>query len=70
MLWLGSPLKLSCPMQMAAPVPSVFCSSPGMAVQMAGPEPNIQMLGVIGVLSSTDNVCIRNSLVEKMIIEM
>lgn len=54
MSWLGSPLKLSCPAQIASPAPSfspsVFCSSYGMAVQMEGKEPDVTGLGVLGVL--------------------
>ena len=55
MLWWGSPLKLSCPVQASSPVPSsshsapwVFCSPYGMALQMQ--EQDIQLLGVIGTL--------------------
>ncbi|XP_078021007.1 uncharacterized protein LOC117255135 isoform X1 [Epinephelus lanceolatus] len=54
LLWWGSPLKLSCPVQLPTPVPSlshsapsVFCSPYGMAVQIPGQEQNIQILGVI-----------------------
>eukprot|EP00064_Thunnus_orientalis_P013122 superscaffoldBa00002096_g13159 len=54
MLWWGSPLKLSCPVQMStlAPplshsVPSVLCSPYGMAVQIYGQEEDVHMLGVI-----------------------
>ncbi|XP_037621794.1 uncharacterized protein LOC119485994 [Sebastes umbrosus] len=54
MLWWGSPLKLSCPMQTSTAVPplshsapSVLCSSYGMAVQIQGQEQDIQILGVI-----------------------
>ncbi|KAM7394154.1 hypothetical protein PAMP_020973 [Pampus punctatissimus] len=54
MLWWGSPLKLSCPVQMSTPapslshsVPSVFCSPYGMTVQIYGQEKDIPMLGVI-----------------------
>ncbi|XP_071329433.1 uncharacterized protein [Trachinotus anak] len=54
MLWWGSPLKLSCPVQMPTPAPSsslsapsVFCSPYGMAVQMRGQEQDIPLLGVI-----------------------
>ncbi|XP_054460789.1 uncharacterized protein LOC129096134 [Anoplopoma fimbria] len=54
MLWWGSPLKLSCPVQMSTPVPpvsnsalSVLCSSYGMALQINGQEPDIRLLGVI-----------------------
>ncbi|XP_044045979.1 uncharacterized protein LOC122873393 [Siniperca chuatsi] len=53
LLWWGSPLKLSCPMQMSTPAPSslrsgpsVFCSPYGMAVQIHGKEHDIAMLGV------------------------
>ncbi|KAL3066948.1 hypothetical protein OYC64_016823 [Pagothenia borchgrevinki] len=52
MLWWGSPLKLSCPVQASSPVPSsshsapwVFCSPYGMALQMQ--EQDIQLLGVV-----------------------
>ncbi|XP_031727888.1 uncharacterized protein LOC116396968 [Anarrhichthys ocellatus] len=52
MLWWGSPLKLSCPVQTSTPAPpvsnsalSVVCSSYGMAVQIN--EQDIQILGVI-----------------------
>ncbi|XP_054607601.2 uncharacterized protein [Nothobranchius furzeri] len=53
MLWLGSPLKLSCPMMSAGPplhsmdVPSVFCSSYGMAVQIQGQEHDLPLMGVV-----------------------
>uniref|UniRef100_A0A3B4TIR4 ZP domain-containing protein n=1 Tax=Seriola dumerili TaxID=41447 RepID=A0A3B4TIR4_SERDU len=54
LLWGGSPLKLSCPVQMSTPAPSsslsapsVFCSPYGMAVQMHGQEQDIVLLGVI-----------------------
>ncbi|KAF3852205.1 hypothetical protein F7725_005560 [Dissostichus mawsoni] len=54
MLWWGSPLKLSCPVQASSPVPSsshsapwVFCSPYGMALQMQGQEQDIQLLGVV-----------------------
>ncbi|KAK5899466.1 hypothetical protein CesoFtcFv8_008946 [Champsocephalus esox] len=52
MLWWGSPLKLSCPVQASSPVPSsshsaprMFCSPYGMALQMQ--EQDIQLLGVL-----------------------
>ncbi|XP_042340312.1 uncharacterized protein LOC121941554 [Plectropomus leopardus] len=54
LLWWGSPLKLSCPVQMSTPVPSlshsvpsVFCSPYGMAVLIHGHEQDVQVLGVI-----------------------
>ncbi|KAL7404940.1 hypothetical protein ABVT39_021361 [Epinephelus coioides] len=54
LLWWGSPLKLSCPVQLPTPVPSlshsapsVFCSPYGMAVQIPRREQDIQILGVI-----------------------
>ncbi|XP_035856146.1 uncharacterized protein LOC116040565 isoform X1 [Sander lucioperca] len=54
LLWWGSPLNLSCPVQMSTPVPSyshsvpsVFCLPYGMAVQIHGHEQDIQILGVI-----------------------
>ncbi|XP_040003239.1 uncharacterized protein LOC120800873 isoform X2 [Xiphias gladius] len=54
MLWWGSPLKLSCPVQMSTPAPSfslsapsVFCAPQGMAVQISGQEQAIPLLGVI-----------------------
>ncbi|KAG7238423.1 hypothetical protein INR49_030930 [Caranx melampygus] len=57
MLWWGSPLKLSCPVQMSSPAPSsslsapsVFCSPFGMAVQMYGQEQDIPLLGVMSML--------------------
>ncbi|KAM7419116.1 hypothetical protein PAMA_016301 [Pampus argenteus] len=51
-LWWGSPLKLSCPVQMSTSppslsLPSVFCSPYGMTVQIYGQEQDIPMLGVI-----------------------
>ncbi|XP_019939264.2 uncharacterized protein [Paralichthys olivaceus] len=51
MLWWGTPLKLSCPVQLSTPapsssLPSVFCSLYGMAVQKHGQEQEIPMLGV------------------------
>ncbi|KAI3353275.1 hypothetical protein L3Q82_019813, partial [Scortum barcoo] len=45
MLWWGSPLNLSCPVQI--PAPSVFCSPHGMAVQIHGQEEDVAVLGVI-----------------------
>lgn len=59
LLWLGSPMKLSCPVQPASPAPSVFCSSSAMAVQMTGQEPKRQTLGVLG-LFFTENCSIPN----------
>lgn len=50
LLWLRSPMKLSCPVQPATPAPSVFCSSSAMAVQMTGQEPNTKTLGVLSLL--------------------
>ncbi|XP_035515542.1 protein piccolo [Morone saxatilis] len=51
MLWWGSPLKLSCPVQMSTSAPSlsplVYCSPYGIAVQIDGQEQDIAMLGVI-----------------------
>ncbi|XP_053711331.1 uncharacterized protein LOC128753574 [Synchiropus splendidus] len=54
LLWSGSPLKLSCPMEMPTPAPSpssmaplVFCSPYGMAVQIYEKEEDILLLGVI-----------------------
>ncbi|XP_018520597.1 uncharacterized protein LOC127138932 [Lates calcarifer] len=54
MLWWGSPLKLSCPVLMSTPAPSlslsapsVFCSPYGMAVQIHGQEQDIPLLGVV-----------------------
>ncbi|XP_030595913.1 uncharacterized protein LOC115787369 [Archocentrus centrarchus] len=53
LLWWGSPLKLSCPIQTSTPtpsfpppLPSVFCSSYGMAVQIHAQEKDIPQLGV------------------------
>nr|XP_020452828.1 uncharacterized protein LOC109958484 [Monopterus albus] len=54
LLWWGSPLKLSCPVQMFTPAPSsspstlsVFCSPYSMAVQTHGQEQDILLLGVM-----------------------
>uniref|UniRef100_A0A3Q1B6T2 ZP domain-containing protein n=1 Tax=Amphiprion ocellaris TaxID=80972 RepID=A0A3Q1B6T2_AMPOC len=54
MLMSGSPLKLSCPMQMPSPTPLfslsaplVFCSPYGMAVQIHGQEQDLPVLGVV-----------------------
>ncbi|MEQ2306738.1 hypothetical protein AMECASPLE_011332 [Ameca splendens] len=54
MLWLRSPLKLSCPMTVSTAIPMyslsaplVFCSAYGMAVQIPGQEHNVPILGVI-----------------------
>ncbi|XP_074545783.1 uncharacterized protein LOC141805012 [Halichoeres trimaculatus] len=54
LLWGGSPLKLSCPVQMSTPAsssshspPAVLCSTYGMAVQILWQEPDIPMMGVI-----------------------
>ncbi|GLD66377.1 uncharacterized protein AKAME5_001777300 [Lates japonicus] len=54
MLWWGSPLKLSCPVLMSTPAPSlslsapsVFCSPYGMAVQIHGQDQDIPLLGVV-----------------------
>ncbi|MEQ2161882.1 hypothetical protein GOODEAATRI_014202 [Goodea atripinnis] len=51
MLWLGSPLKLSCPMTVSTAIPMyslsaplVFCSAYGMAVQIPGQEHNNRTL--------------------------
>ncbi|XP_063740510.1 uncharacterized protein LOC134865052 [Eleginops maclovinus] len=47
MLWWGSPLKLSCPVQASShSAPWVFCSPYGMALQIQGMEQDIQILGV------------------------
>lgn len=56
MLWWGSPLKLSCPVQMSIPAPSVFCSPYGMAVQMHSQEQDVAMLGVIGTFTHFNGV--------------
>uniref|UniRef100_A0A3Q3BI63 ZP domain-containing protein n=2 Tax=Kryptolebias marmoratus TaxID=37003 RepID=A0A3Q3BI63_KRYMA len=54
LLWLGSPVKLSCPRKMSTvspmfslAAPSVFCSSYGMAVQIHRQEQDLPVLGVI-----------------------
>ncbi|XP_032399097.1 uncharacterized protein LOC116706396 [Etheostoma spectabile] len=54
LLWRGSPLNISCPVQMSTPVPSysqsvpsVFCSTYGMAVQIHGQEQDVQILKAI-----------------------
>ncbi|XP_068447905.1 uncharacterized protein [Clinocottus analis] len=54
MKWWGSPVKLSCPVQMSNPAPPVsnsalfvLCSSYGMAVQINGLNQDVQILGVI-----------------------
>ncbi|XP_075896586.1 uncharacterized protein LOC142897845 [Nelusetta ayraudi] len=47
LMWLGSPMKLSCPVQPATAAPSVFCSSSAMAVQVTGQEPNRRTMGVL-----------------------
>ncbi|XP_028445997.1 uncharacterized protein LOC114563311 isoform X4 [Perca flavescens] len=58
LLWWGSPLNISCPVQMSTPVPSyshsvpsVFCLPYGMAVQIHGQEQDIQILGVLDPVS-------------------
>ncbi|XP_027872156.1 uncharacterized protein LOC114143940 [Xiphophorus couchianus] len=54
MLWLGSPLKLSCPVMISTAIPMyslsapfVFCSAYGMAVKIQGQEHRIPVLDVI-----------------------
>ncbi|XP_045904326.1 uncharacterized protein LOC123970359 [Micropterus dolomieu] len=53
LLWWGSPLKLTCPLQLSSRArlffpfaPSVFCSPYGMVVQINGQEQDLPMLGV------------------------
>uniref|UniRef100_A0A3Q2P9U2 Uncharacterized LOC105936697 n=1 Tax=Fundulus heteroclitus TaxID=8078 RepID=A0A3Q2P9U2_FUNHE len=54
MVWLGSPVKLSCPMTVSTAIPMyslsaplVFCSAYGMAVQIQGQERGVPVLRVI-----------------------
>ncbi|CAJ1053473.1 uncharacterized protein LOC117815806 [Xyrichtys novacula] len=52
LLWGGSPLKVSCPVQMSSPAsfsstPAVFCSSYGMAVQILLQERGIPMIAAV-----------------------
>ncbi|XP_038148775.1 uncharacterized protein LOC119788490 [Cyprinodon tularosa] len=54
MLWLGSPLRLSCPITASTvipmyslPAPTVFCSADSMAVQVQRQEHSVPVLGVI-----------------------
>lgn len=61
MLWLGSPLKLSCPVATSqAFSPTVLCFSYSMMVQMYGQEPDLLVLGFIGVLTSVVNWSVLN----------
>ncbi|XP_061627425.1 uncharacterized protein LOC133477089 isoform X2 [Phyllopteryx taeniolatus] len=49
-LWWGSPLKLSCPVQMPAAAPSVpvvLCSPYGIAVHLSHQENGLPVLGVL-----------------------
>lgn len=59
LLWWGSPLKLTCPLQLSSRArlffpfaPSVFCSPYGMVVQIHGQEQDLPMLGVTSMLAS------------------